>query len=342
MIGNSTYDFNVVIGPGLTAGQTTVLINGLQEATLTGGGSQTFTSPQGQSNMVSVDQTIPGPDAQTRFSVRGPNEILVNEGNTAAFFDYAREVLIETGSSPGGIAQPAGAGLCVVGSNFNTTAPSPVDSIGQKGVKYLFRQWTLPDGSKNPNRDLLFIVGNAGKVVAEYDTYYLLNVVSDYPSVSESSWELKDSTATYDLALKDVPIPNFWGAIGGVMKPVNGSGTHLMTGPDTVKIAWTYDYTVPIIIIVVILLLIIGLVLFLTLRRKKTGASVVSTGPATQSPPAVSEAGKTAPAVTGADEKTVLHEATDRPNFCPKCGAPVEKDAVFCKKCGTKLVKEDK
>ena len=273
VISNATYDFNVLIGPGLTSGQTTVLINGQPKATLTGGGSQTFTSPLGrQSNMVSVDQSVPGPDPQTIFSVRGSNEILVNETNTAAYFDYAREVLIETGSSPAGIAQPSGAGFCVVGSNFNTTAPSPIDSIGQQGVKYLFRQWTLPDGSKNPNRDLLFVVGNAGNVIAEYDTYYLLNIISDYPSVSESSWELKDSTATYDLALRDVPIPNLWGMIGGVMKPVNGSGTHLTTGPGTVKIAWTYDYTVPIVIIVVIVLIIIGLVLFLTLRRKKPGA----------------------------------------------------------------------
>jgi zinc-ribbon domain/Putative Ig domain len=344
VISNATYDFNVVIGPGLTSGQTTLLINGQPKGTLTGGGSQTYTSPLGQSNMVSVDQTVPGPDPQTRFSVKGSNEILVNEGNTAAYFDYAREVLIETGSNPAGIAQPSGAGFCVVGSNFNTTAPSPIDGSGQQGVKYLFKQWTLPDGSTNPNRDLLFVVGNAGKVIAGYDTYYLLTVVSDYPAVTESSWELKDSTATYDLALRDVPIPNFWGAIGGMMKPVNGSGTHLMTGPGTVKIAWTNDYTVPIIIIVVIVLLVVGLVVFLTLRRKKPGASAVSSASATQSPPSASEAGKTASTAAVTDEKTVLHEtgSSDRPNFCPNCGAPVDKDAEFCKKCGTKLVKEDK
>ncbi|MCX6006327.1 MAG: Ig domain-containing protein [Chloroflexi bacterium] len=258
-------DFNVAIGPGLTEGQTTVLINGSPGATLAGGGSQTFTSYPCQSNVVMVDQTLPGPDPNTRFKVIGLNYKVVNDIDNYAYFDYARQVLIETGSNPAGVAQPSGTGFYTVGGYFSGTAPSPVESGIQKGEKYLFREWRLPDGSTNPNRDLVFTVSSAGKAIAEYNTYYLLTIISDYPSVSESSWELKDSTAAYSLALQDVPIPNAWGIFGGVMRPVNASGTHVMTGPATVKIQWTYDYTVPIVIMIVIVLFIVGLVVLLVL-----------------------------------------------------------------------------
>jgi ribosomal protein L40E len=336
----TNYDFNVQIGPGLTSGQTKVLIDGSPKATLAGGQSQTFTSQQGQNNLVSVDQTVPGSDPKTRFTVKGPNEIMVSETNTIAYFDYAQEVLIETASDPSGIAQPPGTGFYAVGGYFSTTAPSPVDSNNQKGEKFLFREWSLPDGSTNPNRNLLLTVNKSGSTIAKYNTYYQLTIVSDYPAVSESSWELKDSTATYNLALHDVPIPNFWGMIGGVMRPVNASGTHVMTGPDTVKVLWSYDYTIPIILILLLVLVIAGLVVFLVLRRKRTGtATGTAKTIAKAEPPAAAAKTETKPVAAADVEKKALTEAesTEKPNFCPKCGAPVEKDAAFCKKCGTKL-----
>ncbi|MHB8085928.1 MAG: putative Ig domain-containing protein [Dehalococcoidia bacterium] len=339
VIVTTSYDFNVQIGPGLTSGQTKVLIDGSQQAALAGGGSQTFTS-QGQNNLVSVDQIVVGSDPKTRFTVKGPNEIMVSETNTTAYFDYAQEVLIETGSDPSGIAQPPGTGFYAVGGYFSTTAPSPIDSSNQKGEKFLFREWSLPDGSTNPNRNPVFTVNKSGSVIAKYNTYYQLNIVSDYPSVSESSWELKDSTATYNLALHDVPIPNFWGVIGGVMRPLNASGTHLMTSPDTVKVLWNYDYTIPIILISLIVLLIVGLVVFLVLRSKRAVKASVPAKTAMQTEPlATATETKTAPVVAATVEKKSLTEteSTEKPNFCPKCGAPVEKDAEFCKKCGTKL-----
>ncbi|MBN1374857.1 MAG: zinc ribbon domain-containing protein [Dehalococcoidia bacterium] len=335
----SSCDFNVAIGPGLTAGQTQVLINGQLEATLSGGTSGTFTSYPCQSNLVMVDETLPGTDPSTRFAVVGLNYKMVNDTDNYAYFDYARQVLIETASNPGGIVQPPGTGFYTVGSSFSSTAPSPVDSSSQQGERYVFREWRLPDGSPNPNRDLFFTVTSPGMASAEYNTYYLLNIVSDYPAAAESSWELKDSDAAYSLALQPVPIPNFWGLLGGVMKPVNSSGTHVMTGPYTLKIQWVFDYTVPIIIFSVIALLIIGLVVLFVILGKRSGRTAAAAG--ASKPPAAAAEADTTPVAPVAVEKKALTEAEaeDRPNFCPKCGASVEKDSVFCKKCGNKLVK---
>ncbi|MCX6005345.1 MAG: zinc ribbon domain-containing protein, partial [Chloroflexi bacterium] len=336
-------DFTVNIGPGLVYGTTNVLIDGSPEATLGGNGSETFTSVPCESHLVVVDQIVQGPDPKTRYSCSGSNQKWVSDIDNIAYFDYAPDMWIDTGREPAGVAQPPNAGFYAAGANFSTTAPSPVPSNSQAVTKYIYRAWSLPDGSTNPNRDLWFIVDRAGTAMAEYDTYYLLNIVSDYPSFSDSTWELKDSTATYNVALQEVPTPNFWGIIGGVMRPMNASGTHVMTGPYTQKIEWFYDYTIPIILISVIVLLIVGLVVFLVLRRKGPGASAVPAAPvaqAPQPPAAATEAAKTTPVVAATVEKKALTEAetTDKPNFCPKCGASVEKDATFCKKCGKKLV----
>jgi len=141
-------------------------------------------------------------------------------------------------------------------------------------VKYVFKQWTLPDGSTSPWRDLSFNVSGAGNVKAVYDTYYLLTLKSDNPPVNETSWELKDSTASYDLAMQPIPMSGFWGLLGGRMIAENGSGTVLMTGPQTRTLTWAYDFTIPIIILIAIVLVIVGIVLLVVFmrRRPKAGA----------------------------------------------------------------------
>lgn len=316
----SACDFSVSIGPGLAYGQTNVTIDGSWETALSGNGAETFTSVPCESRQVLVDQTVLGPDAGTRYAVKGPYYKTVTDADNLAYFDYAQEVYIETGSQPSGIAYPPGAGFYAVGGSFSSTAPLAITS---GDTKYVFRSWSLPGGSANPNRDMSFTVSTPGTAMADYDTYYLLTLKSDSPPVNESSWELKDSTASYNLALQPVPMPNLWGLIGGVNRPVNASGSHVMTAPYTQAINWAQDYTVPIVIILVIVLFIVGLacLLIVLLMRKKPEAAPVSAA-------AAPAAGKVTPAKT---------DTSGTANFCPKCGAPVDKDAAFCKKCGNKL-----
>jgi hypothetical protein len=320
IIYGSYYDFTVQVGPGLAEGTTPVLIDGSPQATLSGNQSASFSAHLSEKRLVGVEQEVAGADPNTRYAVKGPNQILVSESNVTAYFDYAREVFIQTGSEPAGVSQPPGTGYYAVGSSFTSSAASPVSSDTQEGTKYVFKQWILPNSSASPGRDLVFAVSSAGTVRAVYDTYYLLTLQSDYPSVNESSWELKDSTATYDLALRAIPMTGFWGLLGGKMVPDNGSGTHLMTGPYTQKITWSYDYMIPLAIFVLILLLIIGLVIFLVLFFRHRGARAAHAAPAQS------------------DKKKLARPVTEeKANFCPKCGAPVSKDAAFCKKCGNKI-----
>ena len=274
----SSYGFTVEVGPGLAEGATPVMIDGTVEATLRGGQSASFIANVGQNHLVDIQQSVPGSDPSTSYAVAGPHQMLVSESNPTAYFDYAPEVYIQTGSEPPGVSQPPGTGYYAVGGSFTSSAASPVNTDTQQGTKYVFKQWILPDGSTSPGRDLVFMVSGTGNVRAVYDSYYLLTLQSEYPPVNESSWELKDSTATYDLALEDIPMRGFWGSLGGKMVPENGSGTVLMNSPRTQVITWSYDYTMPVVIFVVILLLIIGLVTFLVFFRRR-GARAAPAAP---------------------------------------------------------------
>jgi hypothetical protein len=259
--------FTVEIGPGLTQGLTSVYIDGPLETTMGRNQIETFSTQPDELHLVSVDQAVSGPTADTRFAVIGSNQIVIGGTHNTAYFDYEDQFLITTGSEPAGISQPTGIGFYSVGSIFSTSAPSPVIPPDQVGIKYVFSQWRLPDGSMQPNRDVSFNVNQAGKVTALYDTYYQLRLKSGYPPLDESSWHLKDSTATWNVALQPVRLPGFWGGLGAVYKPVNARGSYLMTNPHTEEIMWRSSFTWPIIIIIVILLAIAG-VLYFVFRHK--------------------------------------------------------------------------
>ena len=271
-------DFSVAIGSGLTQGYTNVVIDGTHEATLGGGQSEGFTSIPCESHLVMVDPTVQV--GNSRFSVIGSNIKSVTNVDSYVYFDYAPEVRIETASTPGGIAQPSGAGFYAIGSYFSGTTPGTVETDIQQGTKYVFREWQLPDGSKLPNRDLVFTVNQAGTAVAQYDTYYKLTLKSDYPPINETSWERQGSTATWNLSLHAVPVEGgFWRFLGVTQAPVNSSGSQLMNGPSTVEIVWRPNY-LPAIIAIVIVLLVIGGIIFLIyrLRSRPTQATAQTRG----------------------------------------------------------------
>jgi len=336
-------DFTVNIGPGLAYGTTNVVIDGNPEATLAGNGSEIFTSVPCESHLVVVDQIVQGPDPKTRYACIGSNQKWVSDIDNVAYFDYAPDLWIDTGSEPAGVAQPPNAGFYAVDANFSSSAPSPVQSNSLQGTKYIFRVWRLPDGSTNPNRDLWFTVNRAGTATALYDTYYELILKSDFPAVLEKSWEPAGSNATWKLALQPLPFPNFFGAIGGVYEPINAEGSHNMTAPYTQEIVWRENWFWPIFWIVVTLLAIAAAVFFIlrsSKRRVGPDGTAVKTDSSTQ--PRVDapvEAAPVKPAVSATPAKKALPEAEqkEKPNFCPKCGSPVDEGAGFCKKCGNKL-----
>jgi hypothetical protein len=262
-------DFNIEIGPGLTLGQTNVVIDGAHEAALGGGQSQAFTSVPCESHTVMVDQTVQ-PNSNTRFSVIGSNMKTVTDVDNYAYFDYAQEVEIRTASDPTGKTQPPGTGFYAIGSNFISNTTSTIESDIANGIKYVFWEWQLPDGTTRPNVNLIYTVNQGGTVLAKYKTYYQLTLHSEYPAINEVSFEPAGSTATWNLSLHAVPVESgFWRFLGVTQAPVNSSGQQIMNGATTVEILWTPNYWPAIIAILVVLLVIVGIIFLVRWLRNK-------------------------------------------------------------------------
>jgi hypothetical protein len=359
-------DFTVNIGPGLESGTTNVIIDGNHEATLGGNGSEVFTSVPCEGHLVVVDQIVQGQDPDTQFECIGSNSKTVTDTDNTAYFDYSKKVNIKTAGEPAGAPIPSGAGWYAVNSDFSGTTPGAVASPTDPGVKLLFDSYILPDDSSYPGRDVLFTVINKGTVTARYKYYYQLKLKSDSPYVvDEISWWPENANATWALALQAVPMPNFFGVIGGTFEPVSSSGSHNMTGPYTHIIEWRANWFWPFFWIIVTLLVISAAVFFILRSRKKQGgAAGTATGTGAPPPPpadaattdvktlpvdtaekslpkaAPIEPVKVVPALSAEPAaKKALPEADakDKPNFCPKCGNSVDEGAGFCKKCGNKL-----
>ena len=232
-----------------------------------------------------VDQTVQVPYSDTRFSAVGSNTKMVTDVDNYAYFDYAQEVFIQTASEPAVAIQPPGAGFYTVGSTFSSTAPGTIETDIQNGIKYVFREWRLPDGTTRPFNDLLFIVNQEGTVTASYDNYYLLTLRSDYPAINEITWEKAGSTATWNLSLPAVPVESgFWRFLGVSQTPVNPSGSQLMNGPSTVEILWRPNY-LPAIIAILITLLVIAGVVYLIHRLRSRPAKPAAPTRARKAPP---------------------------------------------------------
>jgi hypothetical protein len=257
-------DCVVEIGTGLEYGQTKVFVDSEYYATLAGGQSKIIASQPCQGRIVSVDQTVPGPDDKTRYVVIGSNYKPCTDIDNRAYFDYAKQVYIDTGSDPSGVAVP-GTGWYTVGSDFSTTAPNSVDS---NDTRLIFREYTLPDGNTSLNRNLVFTVNKPGAVIAKYDKYFLLTLKSDYPFVNETLWK-PEGTATWNLALQPVPTPNFWGRLGARYKAVNARGSIELHEPTEVEILWKKDCTIPAIIMSVLVIVIAGLVYYFGFWRRR-------------------------------------------------------------------------
>jgi len=270
-------DQTVEIGPGLTQGQTNLVVDGSHMATLSGGQKYTITSVPCEGHTVMVDQAVQ-PNSNTRFTVIGSNIKTFSESDNYAYFDYAPEVEIRTASDPSGATQPVGAGFYAVGSYFSSTVPGTIETDIQNGKKLVFSEWQLPDNTTRPNANLGYIINQGGTVLAKYKTYYQLTLHSEYPPINEASWEPAGSTATWNLSLHAVPVEGgFWRFLGVTQTPINASGAQTMNGPATVEILWRPNYLPAIIAIIVALLVIVGLIVLVVRLRARQPADKPAT-----------------------------------------------------------------
>lgn len=250
------FDTVVTITASLAAGETNVYVDGRQVAKLSGGQTTHLSFAVGTSPAITVDPTVSDPSrTDVRFK---PNvgEITVDETSPDATFTFFPEYFINFTTDPPQIASLAGSNWYRGGTALRSTAQAQID--GTAGTQYRFSYWLLPTGEKLKDVDLRWMVSAAGKVIATYDTYYLLTVTSPQGKVDGSEWYKSGTAAKWSVSPPEVPMSGILGFFRGKLRPENASGTEVMDAPQTIAIDWKPDYTMPAIFIPLLLLFLMA------------------------------------------------------------------------------------
>lgn len=250
------YESLITIGTGLSAGQTSVYANGKLVTTLQGGQTGKVSFAVEDEPVITVTSLVSHPTrSDTRFRADVERKV-VTESSPDVTFTYTPEYLIDFETDPMGITSLGASMWYVQGDSLSTTVPAQVERA--TGTQYRFSHWLLPNGNRVTGGSLSWTVSAAGKVIATYDTYYLLTVTSPNGQVEGGGWYKAGTTAQWSVTPSQVPMSGILGFFRGKLKADSSSSTVLMDGTKKITVTWSPDYTMPAILIFLLVLFIIG------------------------------------------------------------------------------------
>ena len=191
------------------------------------------------------------------LTVTTPGSIIAN---------YDIEYFIEFETNPSEVGQVTGTGWYSEGYALRTSAPSEVEETSD--TQYRFSHWQLPTGETARDEDLNLTVTMPGTIIANYDTYYQLTLLSPYGETGGGTWHKAGSEAQWTLETREVAMSGILGVFGGKLIAADYGGAEVMDGPKTINVNWEPDYTRPILFISLIALAV-GLSIFFAYRRSK-------------------------------------------------------------------------
>jgi len=201
------------------------------------------------------------------LTVTAPGSVVAN---------YDTEYFIEFLTEPSEVGGVTGTGWYAEGYALRTSAPSEVEETSD--TQYRFSHWELPTGETARDDDLNLTVSMPGSIIANYDTYYRLTLVSPYGEAGGGTWHKAGSEAQWTLDTREVAMSGILGVFGGKLIAADSSGAEIMDGPKAVDVNWEPDYTRPILFISLIALAI-GLGIFFAYRRSKAPQPVPAAAP---------------------------------------------------------------
>lgn len=251
------YESLITIGTGLSAGQTSVYADGKLVTTLQGGQTGKLSFAVEDEPVITVTSLVSHPTrSDTRFRADVERKV-VTESSPDVTFTYTPEYLIDFETDPVGITSLGDSMWYVQGNSLSTTVPAQIE--GATGTQYRFSHWLLPNGNRSTGGSLSWTVSAAGKVIATYDTYYLLTVISPNGQVEGGGWYKAGTTAQWSVTQSQVPMSGILGFFRGKLKADSSSSTVLMDGTKKITVTWSPDYTMPAILIFLLVLFVIGM-----------------------------------------------------------------------------------
>jgi hypothetical protein len=213
----------------------------------------------------------------------------------------------------------------------------PAEVEGTKGTKYVFATWTV-DGTPRSGNGFFVAMDAPHKVIAKYDTMFLLTVMSDYGNPQGGGYYKSGDSATFSVdSPVGIGIQQVFVQWNGDYAGADRTGSIRMDGPKTVTAVWTTDYLQLYIIAGAIAAIVV--VAGLLLWRRRGGPSAIKSPP---SPP-LEPATQVPETPTGPAEPTPeTGSATKQPVSvafrCTNCGRELKKGQVYCPECGQKQI----
>jgi hypothetical protein len=218
-------------------------------------------------------------------------------------------------------------------------AAVPTEVEGASGTKYVFVTWIV-DNTPRSGNGFAVVMDAPHKVVAQYETRFLLTVVSDYGNPSGSGYYKSGDTATFSvISPVGIGIQHVFAEWRGDYTGSDPKGSITMDGPKTVTAVWTTSYFQIYIIIgaLVAVAVVVGLLLWM---RRRGRPSAVKPPPPPPPPMPAAEA----PA-TPAEQASSIPSTETGPKpavsiaiRCTNCGHELKQGLVYCPECGQKQI----
>lgn len=330
-VGPSTYDVTVSLAGLPTDAITALLVDGNKVADMKGGDVKVLTYNIGSSHTFQVDQYVSGVTGY-RYYCAANTWTAGAEGSNV--FNYVAQVNLDVSTDPAGVTDVTPSGWYALGSSA-TISSVPTEVEPTEGSKYVFTAWTV-DGTPRSGNGFPVVMDAPHKVVAKFDTMYLLTVVSDYGNPQGGRYYKSGETATFSV---DTPvgfgIQQVFVEWKGDYNGKDPKGSLIMDGPKTITAVWTTSYLqlYMIVGVIAVIAVVAGLLLW---RRSRAGPSAVKPPPAPPPTPAEAPEAPAEPSAPTAEAATLSKRAVSVALRCTNCGHELKQGQVYCPECGQK------
>jgi hypothetical protein len=251
-------------------------------------------------------------------------------------FNYVAQVYLDVSTDPTGVTDVTTSAWFAKGASASVAAV-PAEVEGTKGTKYVFTTWTV-DSTPRSGNGFAVVMDAPHKVVAKYDTMFLLTIVSDYGNPKGGGYYKSGDTATFSVdSPVGIGIQQVFVQWKGDYAGTDPKGSVNMDGPKTVTAVWITNYVQ--LYIIVGAIAAIAVVAGLLLWRRRGGPSAIKPPPPpppepmTQVPQTPTEPAESAPEAEARTKQPVSVALR-----CTNCGHELKQGQVYCPECGQKQI----
>jgi hypothetical protein len=331
-----TYDVTISLVGLPTDSATALLVDGNHAADMKGGDVLVLSYPIGSAHTFQVDQYV---DGATGFRYYCASNSWTASAAGSNAFNYVTQVYLDVSTDPAGITDVTSSGWYAKDSSASIAAV-PTEVEGETGTKYVFVTWIV-DATPRSGNGFALAMDAPHKVAAQYETRYLLTVISDYGNPSGGGYYKSGDTATFSVdSPVGIGIQHVFVRWTGDYTGSQPNGSITMDGPKTVTATWTTSYFQIYLIVGALVAVAVVVGLFLWMRSKGKSTTMKPPPPPPPETP-IETSGEQGPRIVSITEPAVAAEGAPKPAIsvalrCTNCGHELKAEQVYCPECGQK------